>query len=113
MGGLIGQITDGLDNGAVANVFSVGNVAVPATHTTNTARSIGVNSDADAALVFSGVYHLAGSTCTNCDFGDDAQVSTQPTIGDFYDETKAPMNGFWNFTTIWQSNNPTALPTLR
>ncbi len=116
VGGLVGKIWDGSagsDNGDVRNSFSVTTITVPAAFNTNTGRAIGQNNHTDAALLFSNVFYLAGSTCTNCDNGDDAQVSTQPTIGDFYDPLNAPLSTDWDFTDVWLNNDPTALPTLR
>lgn len=105
VGGFIGDSPKEIDNS-----FATGNVTG-----NDAADTVGLFVGDAAGGTFTNDYVSNTATCTNSGAGNcntDYTGSQAPAT--FEDPSNAPMNGVWDFGSIWQDNSGTpALPTLQ
>lgn len=102
VGGLVGFVDYFNLANDVYNSFFVTDISGSSSNNT---INLWEGSNTDAAIVGSGSYIYASSSCSNTGTGSCGanSINSTATLSDFYDNTKAPLNT-WNFTDTWQAN---------
>jgi hypothetical protein len=116
IGGLVGSSAGSCNTLRITDAFSLGSITAPGGDTT-TGYVTGAYEPAapcggNQQYFATNTYYSSASACSgNCDTTGVTGINTSVQTTYFYAPSNAPLSN-WDFSTVWTSNAPTALPVL-